>query len=79
MRGWVARRESACVRASVAVEHATALVGRLGMALTEVTVAAAIVIGAIVVGHDLREWRTWYHGRPDYYEPPPAAPAATEP
>ena len=49
------------------------------MVLTELAVASAIIVGAIVVGHDLREWRTWYHGRPDYYEPPPAAPAASEP
>jgi hypothetical protein len=67
------------MRASVAVEHATDFVGRVCMALTELAVAAAIIVGAIVVGHDLREWRTWYHGRPDYYVPPSAAPAATEP
>ena len=67
------------MRASVAVDHTTVFVSHLVMLLTELAVAAAILIGAIVVGHDLREWRTWYHGRPDYYEPPPAAPAATEP
>jgi hypothetical protein len=67
------------MRASVAIDHTTALLGRLVMVMTELAVAAAILVGAIVVGHDLREWRTWYHGRPDYYEPPPAAPAATEP
>jgi len=67
------------MRASVAIDHTTALLGRLVMVLTELAVASAIIVGAIVVGHDLREWRTWYHGRPDYYEPPPAAPAATEP
>jgi hypothetical protein len=67
------------MRASVAVDHTTVFVSHLVMLLTELAVAAAILIGALVVGHDLREWRTWYHGRPDYYEPPPAAPAATEP
>lgn len=67
------------MRASVAIEHTTAFVSRLTMALTELAVAAAIIVGAVVVGHDLREWRIWYHGRPDYFEPPPAAPAATEP
>ena len=67
------------MRASVAVEHTTAFVSHLVTVLTGLAVAAAILIGAIVVGHDLREWRTWYHGRPDYFEPPPAAPAATEP
>jgi hypothetical protein len=67
------------MRASVAIDHTTVVVGRLVTVLTELAVAAAILIGAIVVGHDLREWRTWYHGRPDYYVPPAAAPAATEP
>lgn len=66
------------MRASIAVERTTAFLGRLGMALTELAVAGAIIVGAIVVGHDLREWRTWYHGRPDYFEPPPAAPGATD-
>ena len=67
------------MRASVAIEQTTDFVGHLVMVLTELAVAAAILVGAVVVGHDLREWRTWYHGRPDYYDPPPAAPAATEP
>ena len=67
------------MHASIAIEHTTVVIGRLVTVLTELTVAAAILVGAIVVGHDLREWRTWYHGRPDYFEPPPAAPAATEP
>jgi hypothetical protein len=67
------------MRASVAIEQTTDFAGRLAMVFTELAVAAAILVGAIVVGHDLREWRTWYHGRPDYYEPSPAAPAATEP
>jgi hypothetical protein len=67
------------MHASIVVERTAAFAGRLVMVLTEFTVAAAIIVGAVVVGHDLREWRTWYHGRPDYYEPPPAAPAATEP
>jgi hypothetical protein len=67
------------MHASIVVERTAAFAGSLVMVLTEITVAAAIIVGAVVVGHDLREWRTWYHGRPDYYEPPPAAPAATEP
>ena len=54
------------MRASVAVDHATAFVGRLAMAFTEVTLAAAIIVAAIFVGHDLREWRDWY---PTSYHP----------
>ena len=67
------------MRASVAVEHTTAFASRLVMVLTELAVAAAILVGAVVVGHDLREWRTWYHGRPDYFERPTPAPVVTEP
>jgi hypothetical protein len=48
------------MRASVAVDHATAFVGRLAMAFTELTLAAAVIVGAIVAGHNLTEWRDWY-------------------
>jgi len=50
------------MRASVAVDHATAFVGRLAMALIELTLAAAVIVGAIVAGHNLAEWRDWYAG-----------------
>ena len=36
------------------------LVGRLAVAFTEITLALAVVSGSIVLGHDLREWRTWW-------------------
>ena len=39
---------------------------RLVTAFVEVTLAAAVISGAIVVGHDLREWRDWY---PNAYHP----------
>lgn len=46
------------MRASVG--QATPFVGRLATALVELTLAAVVLVGAIVVGHDLREWREWY-------------------
>ena len=55
------------MRASVVVRAAaTPFVGRLVTAFVELTLAAAVIVGAIVVGHDLREWRDWY---PNAYHP----------
>ena len=54
------------MRASIAVQHATPFAGRLVIAFVELTLAAAVLVGAIVVGHDLREWRDWY---PTAYHP----------
>jgi hypothetical protein len=48
------------------VEEAMPFVGRLATALVELTLAGAVICGAIVVGHDLREWRDWY---PTVYHP----------
>ncbi|HZP95951.1 MAG TPA: hypothetical protein VFC31_06410 [Candidatus Limnocylindria bacterium] len=38
----------------------TRLVARVALAAVEVGVAAAILSGSIVIGHELREWRAWY-------------------
>ncbi len=54
------------MRASVVVQQATPFVGRLVTAFVELTLAAAVIMGAVVVGHDLREWRDWY---PTAYHP----------
>ena len=54
------------MRASIAVQQATPFAGRLVIAFVELTLAAAVIAGAIVVGHDLREWRDWY---PTAYHP----------
>ncbi len=54
------------MRASVAVHEATPFLGNLVAAFVEITLAAAVIVGAIVVGHDLREWRDWY---PTAYHP----------
>jgi hypothetical protein len=52
--------------ASAVAQSATSLGGRLVIAFVELTLAAAVIVGAIVVGHDLREWRDWY---PNAYHP----------
>ena len=54
------------MRATVMVEHATPIAGRLAMAFVELMLAAAVIVGAIFAGHDLREWRDWY---PTSYHP----------
>jgi hypothetical protein len=48
------------MRATVVVGQAPAFIGRLAIAFAELTLAAALIVGAIFVGHDLREWRDWY-------------------
>jgi hypothetical protein len=52
--------------ASAVAQSATSFVSRLVTAFVELTLAAAVIVGAIVVGHDLREWRDWY---PTAYHP----------
>lgn len=47
---------------SALVKRSTSFVDRLVTTLIELTVAAAVIVGAIVVGHELREWRDWYAG-----------------
>ena len=52
--------------ASAVAQSTTSFVNRLVIAFVELTLAAAVVAGAVVVGHDLREWRDWY---PTAYHP----------
>jgi len=52
--------------ASAVARSATSFGARLVIAFVELTLAAAVIVGAIVVGHDLREWRDWY---PTAYHP----------
>jgi len=54
------------MRVSVVVDHSTSLVGRLAIALVELTLATAVIVAAVVAGHNLREWRDWY---PNAYHP----------
>ena len=37
-----------------------AFVGRLATAFVEVALAAVLLSTSVVVGHELRDWRTWY-------------------
>ena len=52
--------------ASAVAQSGTSFAGRLVNAFVELTLAAAVIVGAIVVGHELREWRDWY---PNAYHP----------
>jgi hypothetical protein len=52
--------------ASALARSATSFVSRLVAAFVELTLAGAVIVGAIVVGHDLRQWRDWY---PTAYHP----------
>jgi hypothetical protein len=51
---------------SLPVEQSTSFGGRLVTAFVELTLATVVIVGAIVVGHELREWRDWY---PNAYHP----------
>jgi hypothetical protein len=63
----------------LAVEYTTRLVGRVVTLSMELTVAAAVIFGAVVVGHELREWREWYWALPPTFDEAPSAPPVTEP
>lgn len=58
------------------VQRSIPFIDRLVIAFVELTLAAAVIVGAIVVGHHLREWREYY---PTAYHPWLQTPApATE-
>ena len=68
------------MRLSVAVERTTQLVERLATLMVELTLAVAVILGAIFVGHELREWRDWYWAAyPHPAESTQPAPEGTEP
>ena len=52
--------------ASAVAQSETSFGGRLVIAFVELTLAAAVVVGAIAIGHNLRDWRDWY---PTAYHP----------
>ena len=37
-----------------------AFCGRLAMAFVEIVLAVVVLSTSVVVGHELRDWRTWY-------------------
>jgi hypothetical protein len=64
------------MRTTALVQRSLSFVDRLVIAFVELTLAAAVIIGSIVVGHELREWREYY---PTAYHPWLQTPApATE-
>ena len=63
----------------VAVQGTTRFVERVAALMVELTVAAMVIVGAIFVGHELREWREWYWALPPAFEVAPSAPTVTEP
>ena len=62
-----------------AVEYTTDLVGRIVTVTMELTISAAVLVGAVYVGHELREWREWYWALPPAFDETESAPAVTEP
>ena len=76
MRGRASRRESARMRIWIALEQTTRFVERLATLMVELTVATAVILSAIFVGHELREWRDWYWAA--YLHPAETAPPAAE-
>ena len=79
MRGWAPRPESGRMHMLLVVEHAATFFGRLAVFMIELAVAAALITGAVFVGHELREWREWYYALPPAFEEPVPVPAVTEP
>ena len=45
-----------------------AFFGRLTMAFVEIAIAAVILSTSIVLGHEMRDWRTWYSRGPLRHE-----------
>lgn len=60
MRGWASPREGVRMRVWVAVEQARRFVERVATLMVELSLAAAVIFGAVFVGQELREWRDWY-------------------
>ena len=67
------------MRLRLIVDQASSLMVRVVMFLMEVTLSAAVILGGIYVGRELREWREWYWALPPAFESPTAAPAVAEP
>jgi heme/copper-type cytochrome/quinol oxidase subunit 3 len=69
------------MRLSVAVERMTCFVERVATLMVELSLAAAVIFGAIFVGHELREWRDWYWAAYLHpaQSPAPDAEVTTEP
>ena len=69
------------MRIWLAVEHTTRLVGRVVTFALELAISGAVILGAVFVGHELREWRDWYWAAYLHpaQSPAPEAKVTTEP
>ena len=66
--------------ASAVARSATSFISRLVTAFVELALAGAVIVGAIVVGHELREWRDWYpNAHHPWLDDPRPATEVTEP
>ncbi len=53
------------------VERAGPVTQRIAVAFVNVVLASAVLVSAVVVGHELRGWREWYPNvRHPWLEPP---------
>jgi hypothetical protein len=52
--------------------------GRLTLALVEIAVAVAMLVGSVILGHELKAWRDWY-GDPGTARPWAPTPRPTVP
>ena len=48
------------MRSTAFVDRSLAFVDRLVIAFVELALATAVIVAAIVAGHELREWREYY-------------------
>jgi hypothetical protein len=48
------------MRTAAFVRRSLSFIDRLVIAFVELTLATAVIVAAIVVGHELREWREYY-------------------
>jgi hypothetical protein len=58
-----------------------AFLGRLGTAFVEICLAVLVLSSSLVIGHELRDWRTWYGEARHPWAPthPPIASPVAEP
>ena len=69
------------MRIWVAIDRTTRFVERVATLLVELTLATAVILSGLFVGHQLNAWRDWYWG---WYlhpaqSPAPEADVTTEP
>ena len=73
MRERETRPESVDMVRTVVVRQVLPFTGRLSIALAEIVLASAALVGSVILGHELKEWRDWYWdpSTPRLWEPTP--------